>query len=134
MSRLSVYLAAPWRRRGELVEYAYQARMRGLGVTSKWLYSTLDDQLADAAAKQCARDDLADIDEAHLLVAFTDGEPVRGGYQFETGYAYARGMKIIVVGPREHVFHWLTRVTVVPDWSRCLQLLVDLDQPAVKVR
>jgi hypothetical protein len=35
----------------------------------------------------------------------------------------ARGMRVLVVGPRENVFHCLPEVEVFPDWSSCEQML-----------
>jgi hypothetical protein len=61
--------------------------------------------------------DLNDLRTADAIVSFTDGKPARGGRHVEYGWATLahdahpwldgsdQPMRLIVVGPREHVFH-----------------------------
>ena len=58
-----------------------------------------------------AERNLSDIDASDIFIVLTTGLPARGGRHFETGYAFARGKPIVVVGPVEHAFqHLATRV------------------------
>jgi hypothetical protein len=57
------------------------------------------------------------LHKAATLISFTDGAPARGGRHVEFGMAYAWGKRLIVVGPREHVFHALPLVEHYPDWA-----------------
>lgn len=41
------------------------------------------------------------------------GELSRGGRHFESGYAVATGKRVLIAGPREHAFQFLTRVEFV---------------------
>ena len=63
----------------------------------------IDDHLY---AKQVAHRDLTELDRAEVVIILTEGcELVPGGMHFEAGYAYAQGKRIIVIGPRVHVFY-----------------------------
>lgn len=67
-------------------------------------------QRIDAAAG-CVHDVLtADV---LISVSEPDGEKVKGGKHAEFGMALAWGKQLIVMGDREHVFHWLPNVKVV---------------------
>jgi hypothetical protein len=57
--------------------------------------------------------DLQDIEAADTLVLFSEdpliGTP-RGGRHFETGYAFGRGKRVVIVGGEENIFHYLPSV------------------------
>ena len=56
-----------------------------------------------------------------MLVSFTgDGGGGKGGRHVEHGYAMALGKRIVVVGPREHVFHTDPATEVYADWASFL--------------
>jgi hypothetical protein len=57
-------------------------------------------------AEAAGLDDLEDIDASELFIQLTTGELARGGRQVELGYAIAMSKSILVVGPKEHVFHY----------------------------
>ncbi len=74
-----------------------------------------------------AVEDLSDLSAADTLIAFTEYPNSegrgRGGRHVEYGYAMAVGCDLIVVGPRENVFHSLRKVRQYPDWPTCLEAL-----------
>lgn len=111
-----VYLAGRYDRREELQGYAARLAERGWSVTSRWLtgHECADADCTPDELELFAREDLVDIDRAGLVVAFTE-DPATAGYQsggrhVELGYALAWGRSVVIVGPRENVFHWLDNV------------------------
>ena len=110
---VKVYIAAPYPERE-----AAQAVMRdlenqiGFEVTSTWLREM--DELADAYARL----DLADVGRADVLVALNPSAWTNtgtGGRHVEFGYALALGKRIVLVGERSNIFHYLSDVVVVPN-------------------
>lgn len=107
---MRVYLAARYSRREEIAGIREELKRRGIVVQARWLDGLHDDMPNDV----CAKDDLADLDEVHALIAFTEERrsiATSGGRHFEAGYAHATGKPVIVVGPEENVFYSLA-------WSR----------------
>ena len=123
---MRIYIASRYGRRAEMVEAARQLEALGHEVTGRWIDG--EHEAADAKAsvwerRQWAEEDLADIDRADLLIAFTetpDGGYSRGGRHAEFGYALGRGKQVWLVGGPEHVFHCLPQVDCFPTWSHCL--------------
>lgn len=135
-----VYFCARFGRRDELRSYRAALMADALGrryeVRSSWLdvaggLSADGVELVsedgtrperDAAyARRAADADLAEVIASDLLIAFTDGAAGRGGRHVELGVALALGIGVVVVGPREHIFHSAGGVLeVVPDWAACV--------------
>ena len=110
------YLASAYIRRDELREYAKVIEKYGAEVTSRWLHGThgmapVTDTSpeADFQRARFAYEDLEDIRAADTLLSFT-GEGGRGGRQVEFGFAISEHKILVLVGPREHVFHYLPTV------------------------
>jgi len=132
---MKVYLCAPYARRPEMQGVSEIMEAQGHIVTSRWVYSkgpigTFADTAAEYASNTdtCGRGalrDFEDIREADTLIAFTDGELARGGRHVEFGYAAALGKHLIVVGPRETLFHCLPFVEWLEDWPRFVTYLVE---------
>lgn len=128
-----MYFAARLARRVELSAYADELRHRGFVVTSRWLEGSLKlcerDLKAGGRAAELAKMDLDDLRRADICVAFTepatDEDRGRGGRHTELGIALALEQRVMVVGPREHVFHCLPEVTQHRDWSSVLRSLLD---------
>lgn len=120
----SIYLAACFSRREELRSYAAELRAHGFVVTSRWLDSQAklrtEELRRDGRGATVARMDLDDLRDTDICVAFTEavdaGERGRGGRHTELGIALGLGQLVLVVGPREHVFHCLPEVVHHPDW------------------
>jgi hypothetical protein len=122
------YFAGSYVRRRELrrLADALQGVAIGAKVVSSWLdgsqadddndagFSDFSDPAVVALAWKYGQRDLADLGTADAIVSFT-GQGGRGGRHIEHGVAIeiqefraAMGdspMRLIVVGPREHVFH-----------------------------
>jgi nucleoside 2-deoxyribosyltransferase len=104
---LSVYLAAPFELRPDAIRLMHWLEARGVTVTSTWLRQ--DDEVSDMHARQ----DLADVDRADVLVALNPPEWSRagtGGRHVEFGYAVAKGKRIVLCGSRSNMFHHLSDV------------------------
>jgi len=71
-----------------------------------------------------AQKDMEDIDKAGIVVLFTSGNGGgRGGYHTELGLALARDIPIMIVGPRENVFHTLSQITRVSTIDELMTVL-----------
>lgn len=132
MSAPTVYLAGPYDARPMIASHAAALRVVGLTVRAEWLDGTHDypdppDDPAAAAAVRaaheqcCALLDLADIDHADLLIAFTAASVMSsgtsGGRHVETGYALGHGIPVVVVGEPENVFHHHPEVHIADSWE-----------------
>lgn len=120
----TVYLASRFSRQRELRRYADQLRRRGYRTTARWLYAHAAlDQDTTTYNTTRARADVEDVSHADATVLFTE-QPrtirTRGGRHFEAGLAYGLKRKLIVVGPREHVFCYLPDVPVYEDWQQAV--------------
>lgn len=111
---MRIYLAAYTLRAEEMRRVRDRLVAMGHVVTSRWIdkadlkleRATTPGDLTDRPEpyREAASECLADLRAAEVLVAFT-GEGGRGGRHVEFGYALARRMRILIVGPREHLFH-----------------------------
>lgn len=122
--RRRVYLASRFARRAELKAVAAQLTSHGFEVTSRWLDSPnpLSQHDLDAgAAAAFAEMDLEDLRRADLCIAFTESadhpSPGRGGRHAELGIALGLGLEVLLVGPREHVFHALPEIRQFANWD-----------------
>lgn len=102
---MKAYIAASWSAK-EIVKTATEL-LTDLGVTctNRWQ----DHKESDSQSEQ-AFADIDDISRADSLVVLTQWPSTQGGFHWETGYAYARGKRIIVVGKRGTIFHYLPSV------------------------
>jgi hypothetical protein len=127
---MRLYLASAYERGPEMRVCRDVLIMLGHEVTSRWidqeqgLEGAGAPELADGpgAYERFALKDIADLRAAETVVSFT-GAGVRGGRHVELGLAIAYGKRLVVVGPREHVFHSLAAVEWHPHWSSFLGAL-----------
>lgn len=143
-----IYLAARYSRRLELCGYRDVARRLGLDVQARWLDGA--HQIAtdgaplgdggealveggtggDAATvlrRKFLHDDMEDVSAAHVIVSFTEpprGEASRGGRHVEFGIALTTGARLMIVGPRENLFHWHERVEQFEHFDEALAALL----------
>jgi nucleoside 2-deoxyribosyltransferase len=125
-----------------MVQLAQQLRELGFQITSHWLDEphgpkTKLDDLTPAQLNTYADHDLADIRAADWLVFFSQDPntaTVRGGRHVEFGYALALGKHILIVGPRENLFHFLPEVRRTSSWKEAKSILKKerslMEQPA----
>lgn len=132
---MRVYLAARYSRMHELENYASELRDYGIETTSRWItgrHETPPDGVAVDSPEHlawAADEDLADLDDASVLIAFTEPEGAiygrgRGGRHVEMGYALGTNKRIVVCGHRENVFCFLPEVWFARDWSAVKQFLL----------
>jgi hypothetical protein len=105
-------------------EVARELESWGFEVTSRWL----DNPTAVAATDlepgsigaHLASMDLEDLRRSDICLAFAEEvghpRPGRGGRHTELGIAIGLGLDVVLVGPREHVFHALPIVRHFTDW------------------
>ncbi|MDP2652579.1 MAG: nucleoside 2-deoxyribosyltransferase [Candidatus Omnitrophota bacterium] len=129
---MNIYLAARYSRREELLAYKADLEAIGHTVPARWLLG--EHQVHDGAleveaatesmpdvARLFAEDDVADLQAADLLIAFSEPPRAsgnsRGGRHVEFGMALAWGKPIIIVGPAENVFHTLPQIRRWESWE-----------------
>ena len=107
---MRVYLAGGDSRRATLRTYAEKLKQAGHEIVSSWIYLP-DDDFDTENRGALATQDIRDLDSCDALVLFTIGGR-KGGKDFEAGYVYARGKRVVVVGPFTHVFTFLEEIPV----------------------
>jgi nucleoside 2-deoxyribosyltransferase len=118
--RKRVYLASRYTRKMEIRKVACILMLHGYEISSSWIEephapTTRSQDLLQEDREKYARQDLEDIRNSDAFILFTEGEGAPGsGRHFEAGYAYALGIPMITVGPRENIFHYLPDIKNVP--------------------
>lgn len=106
---MKVYLAGPSIYQSILRETRDALIREGHIVTSRWL----DVKDMGGMSHLAAQIDIDDIDAADVFVVFTlrpQHKNPTGGHHWETGYAYAKGKPIIVVGELTSIFQTLPSI------------------------
>ncbi len=124
-TKAKIYLAARFARRDEMRMIAAELADEGFHITARWLESeepiSSTELRSPSAAARLATDDLDDVRAADICIAFTEEAhhptPGRGGRHTEFGIALASGAQMMVVGPREHIFHCLPEVRQFDHWA-----------------
>jgi hypothetical protein len=130
-----VYLAARYSRNEEMRGVRAVLMALGCEVTSRWIDchggkypgSFTCEQLNDDPGYCAAvgRNDVEDLAAADTVVSFTSpGGGGKGGRHVACGLALGLGKRLILVGPRENVFHTLPQVQWYPDWPSLVMALV----------
>lgn len=142
---MRIYLASRYSRRVELCGYRDQLTKLGHDVQARWLNGghqlsntgnpigdngeKLVEEGGDDAAKlraHFANDDWEDVNGAECVINFTEpprSDASRGGRHVEFGIALARGVRVIAVGYRENIFHWLPQVEFHDNFESALKSL-----------
>ena len=123
---MKLYLAARYARRWEMMARTQELEKEGHVVTARWVKDGHDKR--DAMQDTYAREDLEDILAAEAIICFTDDPEARpttggssGGRHVELGIALGinamidaweprRPLRILVVGWKQNVFHYLPNV------------------------
>lgn len=126
------YFAARYSRHPEMRELRdrIEREVQYAVVVSRWFDAGQPEQDFTAAALNAnpgeawvyAMADLDDLASADVLVCFTYGGGGRGGRHVEFGYFLGlRGSRrIVIVGPREHIFHCYPAAEVFDDFDAFL--------------
>lgn len=87
-------------------------RLGSIRVVSRWIRR--DNGILDRV--DAAQTDIEDMDNADVIICFSsnDGDGTGVGRHFEAGYGYGKGKKVIIVGEKETVFHYLPNIFNVP--------------------
>lgn len=131
---MRIYLAARYSRNPEMRHYRDQLHGLGHRVTSSWIdlhggeleESFTPDRLSaePVFCSRFAQTDVLDLMAADCVISFTgNGGGGKGGRHVEFGLAVAAGKRILVVGPRENVFHCLPQVECFKTWDEALAAL-----------
>lgn len=128
---MKVYVAAQYARKREIRECSAILRDAGYEVVSTW---HLEPHEANVTLAECGNDllreyalrDLGEIlqCEAFIFVAEDQhNQPPRGGRHVEFGYALAHYKRVLVIGDRENMFHYLGDIEVYPTFAAAVQAL-----------
>ena len=124
------YLAARYSRIDELNKYKQDLEARGNKVTSRWLkgeHRAEDADLDPVFSADIALKDLLDVYEAGTIINFTEPprqqNTTRGGRHVEFGVGLALRRHLVIIGPRENVFHYLPDVKQYDTWEQFLEVL-----------
>jgi hypothetical protein len=137
---MRIYLAARYARIDEMRCVATTLTILGHQITSRWILGAddltdepIDEQEEKAIRAAYAYRDREDLEQAQCCISFTESpSPTmgRGGRHAEFGIALERHLKLIVVGPRENLFHFLPEVSVYPNRVAMLKGLGATDDQA----
>lgn len=114
---MNIYIAAPYEHRPTAVLIANALSGMGYSLCARWLTPEHDDDgknspLGDVPSEH-ALDDLEDVLDCDVLIAINPENFARsgtGGRHVEFGIAVARSKRIILIGDRTNVFHFLPSV------------------------
>lgn len=132
---MNVYLCARFARRVELRRYAADLERDGHTVTSAWIWigdeasdETFLEWAPDDEKRRAAEEDYVDLCAADCLIAFTNppGSYRGGARHVELGLGIAMEKTVILVGPREHLMHWLPVVVQRESWEAARLLVGSL--------
>lgn len=111
----TVYVAARFERQAEARLVVAELIRAGFKTRCRWVDAPALAMGVPELERLWAERDLNDLDVADVYLLLSDEVLGRGGKDFEGGYAFARGMRLVVVGPPAHVFHHLPGVRRVKD-------------------
>lgn len=125
---MKIYLASRYSRHDEMQGVRDVLEAMGHKVTSRWIDCHTDvvgdftasftQEFLNDQPDKCAplgQHDIDDLIESDCVISFT-GSDGKGGRHVEFGYGLAMGKRMIVVGPRENVFHTLSQVEHHMSW------------------
>jgi hypothetical protein len=127
---MKIYLASRYSRHSEMRGVRDVLQAVGHTVTSRWI-DCHTDVVGDFTASftqeflntspelsaPLGQHDLDDLTRADAVISFT-GSGGKGGRHVEFGYALALGKRMIIIGPRENVFHTLPQVEHYTTWPQ----------------
>lgn len=124
-----IYVAASFFRLKDAARLRAYLRAAGHGVNSRWidggaeLAATGEYFSADAEMARYAAIDCEDVMAANTLVQITGDKQTHGARHSELGMAMATGKRMVLLGPREQIFHFHSAVRVVKDLAELLAVL-----------
>ena len=131
---MRIYLSAGFGGREFVREHADELRLIGHEPTSNWLNEPpmlVTAEWENWQLRARANDDAMDISNSEIVVHFTRWPSTSGGRYWELGYGAALGKRLVVIGKRETVFHYMSNVEQYDTWEEFLKAL-QLEQPPVR--
>ena len=132
-----IYLSAAYSHREKMEKYALLLEEQGHSITSKWVHGDHDlvpwkyrqhwttdigtPDGVDPHAQPIAIQDYDELKEANTLIFFSQkpSNPApRGSRHVEFGMAYSLGIEILVIGPRENLFHTMPEIRHWTTWEQ----------------
>jgi nucleoside 2-deoxyribosyltransferase len=128
---MKVYLANRYSQKDVMKLAAKELKAKGIEVTSTWPDESHEpdaqmSQISEAHLVEYAYRDLLEISQADMVVFFSvdpTTATVRGGRHVEFGYALGLRKPIIVVGPKENIFHYTSEVRHFGTWEEAVYFL-----------
>lgn len=127
---MRIYLSSRYSRRIEMFSVAIDLELRGHVITSRWIRGahTISDSGLSSIDQEKERtrfalEDIEDLYKSDTLITFSEyphSVNSRGGRHVEFGIALGFVSNIVVVGPRENVFHCLPSIKWFPDYMEFL--------------
>lgn len=105
-----IYIATSFPRQKEANDLALSLVRDDTIIVSTW--HEKDDKYADTPDqwKHRVLRDYKEVDSATILICLTGDERSHGGRHTEFGMALIKGISIVIIGPREQIFHYHPRV------------------------
>lgn len=124
-----IYLAARYSRFKEMQKVRADLEAIGHIVSSRWINGdhNLDEHCTSEEKLRLVHEDIEDLCRADCVMSFTEvprATNSRGGRHVEFGIGLVLDKRLIVIGPRENVFHHYPSVEWYPDYQsfyRCLK-------------
>jgi hypothetical protein len=124
---MKVFIAAAYARRDECRVYKAALEAVGHQVSSSWLDTTGLGSLVESEEYRVrwALKDLQEVRACDVLISFTEPPKtsVSSGRHAELGVCLNMGRRLIVVGYRENIFHWLPCIEFYASWEAALVAL-----------
>ena len=129
---MNIYLASGFRQRTKLRHFASLLEEKRISVCSRWIW--LDERPErgtedwETFAEAIAYENVEDLIKADAIIIDTEGiaDSNNGGVHFETGFMYALGKPVIVVGRPKNTFHWLQDIFIVENYNKAMAVVMDL--------
>jgi hypothetical protein len=136
---MKIYIAASYPRKAEAKTLALILAGHGHTIVSTW--TEMDEGYNNDGIRErestyqyhkrlqaAAIRDVKQVKECDVIISFTDGENqlTRGGRHSEFGIAVGLNKKLICIGPKEHVLHYLPNINEFADLDSFLHTGVDL--------
>ncbi len=118
---VSIYLASRYDRLVEMQAYRDLLNAAGYNVVARWVNGEHEAYDTDPHLRhKFAQEDMEDVTRSNWVISFTEGPESntrRGGRHVELGLGLGLGKRMIVIGWRENVFHYLPQVEFYHTWS-----------------
>ena len=131
---ITIYIASKFYSRTRLLPTRQQLINEGFGVLSTWMVKDADMPTDDSAIfdslGDCLEDcqimatrDFHEVAIADMFIIDTNDVSATGGREVELGYAKARGLECLRIGPVRNVFHALCDKSF-KDWDECVRYMI----------